>query len=86
MPRLKQKAPQTLLLASVTECKDISQPNRANIRYYSGGLKASEVIDLASVECVIGRVEDRGRWAILDRSNELSYVIIPEDDADRVAT
>ncbi|KZV98588.1 hypothetical protein EXIGLDRAFT_641451 [Exidia glandulosa HHB12029] len=80
LPKYKQPEPQTLLLACVTDCAGLSQPNSVGIRYYSGKMGTSQVIDLASIECVIGRVEDRGQVAIIDRSNEFSRVIIPEDD------
>ncbi|KZV84260.1 hypothetical protein EXIGLDRAFT_624518 [Exidia glandulosa HHB12029] len=80
LPKYKQREPQTLLLACVTDCAGLSQPNSVGVRYHSGKMGTSQVIDLASVECVIGRVEDRGQVAIIDRSNEFSRVIIPEDD------
>lgn len=79
LPRHGQPEPQTLLLASVSECDDLAAPNAHGIRYYAGGLKATEIIDLAAIECVIGRVHDRGRWGIVDRSIALTRVIIPDD-------
>jgi hypothetical protein len=32
---------------------------------------ADEVVDLKTVQCVIGRVKDRGEWSIVDRSDNV---------------
>jgi hypothetical protein len=51
-----------------------------NIYYYSreGHL---EVIDMACVQCLIGRVKDGNEWAIVDRSDGCAHpVFVTEDD------
>jgi hypothetical protein len=30
-----------------------------------------DVIDLGQVDCVVGRIRDRKRWTIIDRSDEI---------------
>ncbi|EJD34267.1 hypothetical protein AURDEDRAFT_176688 [Auricularia subglabra TFB-10046 SS5] len=81
LPQHKQKA-QTLLLAEVQECKGLTDPNMHGLRFYDGTLRPTEIVDLVSVECVVGRIQDRGKWSLIDRSNDLARVIIPEDDDD----
>ncbi|KZV98481.1 hypothetical protein EXIGLDRAFT_561804, partial [Exidia glandulosa HHB12029] len=49
---------QRLLLAEIKECNGLKTET-------AGGVN---VIDLASIECLIGRIHDRGRWAVVDRS------------------
>jgi hypothetical protein len=40
-----------------------------------------EVVDLKSVQCVVGRVKDhRGLWALIDRSGPLAHAIFANDD------
>jgi hypothetical protein len=36
-------------------------------------LGSGEVVDARTVQCVVGRVKDRNRWWIIDRSSELAY-------------
>ena len=42
-----------------------------NIPYYSemGGM---EVVDISVIKCLVGRIEDRGEWAIIDRTAGLA--------------
>jgi len=37
-----------------------------------------EVVDLATIHCVIGRVYDRGCWAIIDRSEKTAKTVFVE--------
>ena len=54
--------------------------NAAGIRYFSG-LKGGEIVDTASLDCVVGRVRGRKwNWGIVDRSDSLSRVVFIEDD------
>ena len=32
---------------------------------------ADEVVDLKTVQCVVGRVKNRGEWFIIDRSDNV---------------
>ena len=41
-----------------------------NIHYYTE-FGSDEVVDLAMVQSVVGRIHDRGKWAIIDRSDIL---------------
>ena len=42
-----------------------------SIPYYSemGGM---EVVDISVIKCLVGRIEDRGEWAIIDRTAGLA--------------
>ncbi|KZV79110.1 hypothetical protein EXIGLDRAFT_632649 [Exidia glandulosa HHB12029] len=79
LPQYAQSESQVILLAEVRQCAGVSQPKADGPYYYNGSLGVPEVIDLACIECLIGRVEDRGQWGIVDRSNALSRVLMPED-------
>ena len=32
----------------------------------------TEVVDITTVQCLVGRVKDRGTWTIIDRSGNLA--------------
>ena len=48
--------------------------NLGLISYYKD-CGAEEVVDLNTVKCVIGRVKDRGEWAIVDRSDDVEILV-----------
>lgn len=43
-------------------------------------MRPPEIVDLQSIQAVVGRIEDRGRWFILDRSGALANVELIGDD------
>lgn len=73
-PTLKDTS--VILLAGIRTCSLEEHDDLGlNFRFYSvtGGF---EVVDMNSVQCLIGRVQDRGRYAIVDRTssqNEAEY-------------
>ena len=48
--------------------------NQCGINYYED-LGPTEFVDLNQIRCVVGRIEDRGRWSIIDRSKLLSQAV-----------
>ena len=40
--------------------------------YYYEELSVDEVVDLEKVQCVVGRIKDRGKWALIDWSNSMA--------------
>jgi len=57
--------PTTVILALIQEVKATL---REGIYYYKD-FGVEEVVDMKTVQCVVGRVKDRGEWAIVNRSN-----------------
>ncbi|KDQ12217.1 hypothetical protein BOTBODRAFT_34816 [Botryobasidium botryosum FD-172 SS1] len=58
-----------LLLALVSPFKLESQ-NRLGMPFYRdtpSSMLAPKVIDISTIECLVGRVKDRGQWAVVDR-------------------
>lgn len=41
---------------------------------------ALDPADIKSIQCVVGRVEDRGRWGLVDRSGPLAHAVFAEAD------
>jgi len=36
------------------------------------------VVDLGTIQCVVGRIYDQGKWIIIDRSGDLAHISITE--------
>src|SRR5882724_9643755 len=60
--------PTTLILAAIRTCADPELKDNGIYYYEREG--RMEVVDILCVQCIIGRVVDRGRWAIIDRSED----------------
>ena len=74
--RLHLKEPQTLLYAIVKQCN--ASRSREGFWEYKelGGLEA---VDLGLIQCVVGRIFDRGKWVIIDRSGERAHADIEDE-------
>ena len=64
-PQLNLATPMTVILAVIWNAK----ATLTNETYYYKELGVEEVVDLTTVQCVVGRIEHRGEWAIVDRSD-----------------
>ncbi|KAF8345262.1 hypothetical protein F5887DRAFT_1061833 [Amanita rubescens] len=63
----KPQEAKDILLAVVQSIKVDETPGGCNITFYKE-MGPSYVVDLNTVECVVGRIWDRERWAIVDRA------------------
>lgn len=84
-PPLKINAPTTIILAAIRTC-NLDNDNEADkwldIHYYSS-LGALHVIDITSVQALVGRIKSSGnQWAIVDRSGSLARAIFEDDDGN----
>ncbi|CCO34284.1 hypothetical protein BN14_08379 [Rhizoctonia solani AG-1 IB] len=71
----KASDPKVLLLALVYEApiqRDYSF--EYSVISYSGELSSGEVIDASTIACAVGRVKDKKRWWIIDRSSGLGDI------------
>jgi hypothetical protein len=55
-----------VIFAAIASVKPIAK-NELNMRYYKQ-LGPIEVVDVNSIQCVVGRVFDRGVWALIERN------------------
>lgn len=68
-----------LALAIIRNCPiEESHTGGLDIHYYSKP-GALEVVDLSSVQCIVGRVWDGRKWAFIDRSRSLSRAIFVDE-------
>ena len=40
--------------------------------YYYKEFGLDEVVDLETIQCVVGRIQDRGEWALIDQSDSVA--------------
>ena len=66
-PRLGIAEPTTLILALIQEVKASLKDGIYSYKEFG----AEEVVDLKTVQCVVGRVKNRGEWSIVDRSDNV---------------
>jgi hypothetical protein len=63
--KLRLAKPTTVIVAVIREVK---AKLKDGIYYYKEfGLDV--VVDLETIQCVVGRIQDRGEWALIDRSD-----------------
>lgn len=70
-PRLNIDMPTTIILALI---KNVKATLTDNVYYYKA-LGVDEVVDLNTVQCVVGRIWDRNEWAIIDRSDGVAIQV-----------
>jgi len=70
---LNLKEPATLFYAIVKQCN--AKQSKEGFWEYTelGGLEA---VDIGLVQCAVGRILDRGKWVIIDRSGERAHADI----------
>ena len=59
--------PTTVILALIQEVKLTLKDGIYTYKEFG----AEEIVDLKTVQCVMGRVKDRGVWSIVDRSDNV---------------
>lgn len=42
--------------------------------------RRTEVVDITTIQCLVGRFEDRKEWVIIDRSGDLARASFTLDD------
>ena len=79
--------PSTIILAAIRNCilDDTGTDNYArsklDIHYYSTQ-GALHIIDITCIQCLVGRMKDRDKWAIVDWSGLLARALYVADDID----
>jgi hypothetical protein len=74
MPPMQQLArfePETVILASIKNCP-IERRNDLDMPYYQKEDGAIDLVDIATIQCLVGRIFDRGWWVIIDRSGQVA--------------
>lgn len=59
----------------------MSESSPLDIHYYTRD-GPIEVVDITTIQRLVGRIRDRDRWAIIDRSGSLSRALYIEENGD----
>jgi hypothetical protein len=77
---LSTDGPTTIILAAIRNCIiDSEGPRGVDIHYYTKEGRL-HFVDVISIQCLVGRVKDRDKWGIVDRSGSLARAIHVYDD------
>jgi hypothetical protein len=73
----------TIIVAAIRTCDvdDDVTPIGLDIHYYSH-TGALHFVDANNIQCLVGRVKDGNKWAIIDRSGSLARAVYVEEDDD----
>ena len=71
IPQLNIVMLATIILALI---KNVKTTSMNNVYYYKAP-GVDEVVDLNMVQCIVGRILDRGEWAIINRSNNVAIQV-----------
>jgi len=66
-PQLNLAEPTTVILALIQEVKATLRDGIYTYKEFG----TDEIVDLKTVQCVVGRVKDRGEWSIIDWSDNV---------------
>ena len=79
-PALRLTQTEHIILAGIQTCilEDHAAPRGLDIHCYTQ-MGRYEVVDMKNVQCLVGRVLDRGQWAIIDRSGGLARAMYDEE-------
>jgi hypothetical protein len=70
----------TIIVVLVAPTPKSRHTNRLGARTYQGdNLDTPRIIDLACVQCVAGRIKDRGMWMLFDRAGVARLLESPDD-------
>lgn len=73
--------PSSVVFAVIRTCDVIEDHPQLDIHYYTRE-STLDVVDITTVQCLVGRFQDRARWAIIDRSGSLSRAWYVGDDEE----
>lgn len=65
---------QKRLLAHITPCATNGKDATSEVTSYHA-MTTSIITDLRTISAVVGRIQTRGRWAIVDRSEQLARTV-----------
>jgi hypothetical protein len=74
------KKPQTVCLAVIQQVHATLPNAQGSLIPFYSQLGALDPADIKSIQCIVGCVEDRGNWALVDHSGPLAHAVFAEVD------
>jgi hypothetical protein len=80
-PHLGISDPTSFVLAVINKCDSPTQhPTGLDIYLYSR-LRGLDIVDIATVQSLVGRVSSNNRWALFDRRGDLARTTFADGEA-----
>ena len=80
IPSIDIPLPVTILIAVIREFPIEEHDHCLDIHYYPANSAGTlKYLDITTVQCLVARILDRGRYAIIDRSGALSRALAVAD-------
>ena len=69
-------ASETFIFGVIRNCEHhaVTGLEALDVHYYEKEAQI-DVVDISTVQCVVGRIHDRNRWTIVDRSGSLARAV-----------
>ena len=68
---LRLDSTETVILASIKNIA-IKRSIDLDLHYYQNEEGYTELVDITAIQCLVGRIFDRGWWTVVDRSGKLA--------------
>jgi len=83
-PELRLEGPKTIILGAIKTCDGCKTDPKLlglDFHFYQKEREAFSIVDIACVECLVGRIRDveRKKWAIVDRTGYLVRNVYIQD-------
>jgi hypothetical protein len=79
--RIGTSAPEILLLALIEPVNWEPESPSFPVRFYRGAeANTVQIIDMSCIQSSVGRIKDRGRWALIERANTGHILRTTDDD------
>ena len=83
-PELNLTEPRTIMLGAINTCEGSKHDPKLSdldFQFYQKERDAFSVVDIACIECLVGRLRDveRKQWAIVDRTGSLVRDVYIQD-------
>ena len=76
---LRLNKAENVIFASIKNCPIERHDDDLDMHYYWNENGYTEIVDITSVQCLVGRISDRGWWAIIDQSGKLAHAEAVEE-------
>jgi hypothetical protein len=76
-PQIGINTEEKIILAAIRPVKVMERTSNGIVFYKDYG--PVEVVDLNVIQCVVGRIWDREKWAIVDRKGALAQAVFTDD-------
>ena len=80
VPDLRLNKPENVILALIRNCPiERHHDNDLDMHFYQKDNGYTEMVDIVSIQCLVGHIWDHGWWTIIDHSGKLAHAEAVEE-------